>query len=406
MSLALIGAEYDFSFNKDLSYKNEGYVIGISSGGKVEYLSFKSENKNILNFFPKFEHSFLNSIINSKKKNNLNFQDHGIHKFKNTDGKIVDASIFTLRPLNTDSSITLYLFAVHTYSRTVDSVYEEYPEIIDVETIKKYYNGSNLVTANQNNVHYGIFNSPDESINSASERLLEEFYANLPCLRGKKVLDIGCGEGHGVITLASKHNCKSVTGITISDRQLNVCLEKSKNLHLKNIDFLLMNANEMSFQKESFDILYAMESIFHMDRIKVFNDSYKILSKGGVFALCDITVDSGILYMRNGSHLFLSVSKTIKLLERAGFENIKYIDWSKKVLPMSWSAIYGEVISLFAKIKKESLSNSESIDLLVSSSPRNSIFAQNNLLEYINEGDLFAKLKTEAGYGMFIAQKN
>ncbi len=62
-----------------------------------------------------------------------------------------------------------------------------------------------------------------------------------------KILDVGCGTGRHAIELSKRGY--NVTGIDLSENQLEKAREKAKNLHLK-INFLHLDARNLTFSRE------------------------------------------------------------------------------------------------------------------------------------------------------------
>lgn len=97
--------------------------------------------------------------------------------------------------------------------------------------------------------------------------------------KGLKILDVGCGTGRHSIELTKRGY--SVTGIDLSESQLLRAREKSSELGLK-IDFVKMDAREMSFQNEFDMAIMICEGAFPLMETDEMN--YEIL-KGGANAL-------------------------------------------------------------------------------------------------------------------------
>jgi 2-polyprenyl-3-methyl-5-hydroxy-6-metoxy-1,4-benzoquinol methylase len=75
-------------------------------------------------------------------------------------------------------------------------------------------------------------------------------------IRGKSVLELGCGEGH--LTQAVFYKARSVTGIDIS----NVALARAKLLDLPNARFESADLLQTSF--EGYDVIAAIECIYYL----------------------------------------------------------------------------------------------------------------------------------------------
>ena len=85
-----------------------------------------------------------------------------------------------------------------------------------------------------------------------------------------KVLDVGCGIGG-----TSRHLAKTfgsgtqVTGITLSPKQVERATELAKEQNLPNASFRVMNALEMEFPADTFDLVWACESRAHAGQEEV-----------------------------------------------------------------------------------------------------------------------------------------
>lgn len=102
-----------------------------------------------------------------------------------------------------------------------------------------------------------------------------------------KVLDVGCGFGGTSRYLAKKLGQKaSVTGITLSPKQVERGTELAKEQGTPNAQFTVMNALAMEFPDNSFDIVWACESGEHMPDKKAYIDEMmRVLKPGGTFVM-------------------------------------------------------------------------------------------------------------------------
>jgi MPBQ/MSBQ methyltransferase len=102
-----------------------------------------------------------------------------------------------------------------------------------------------------------------------------------------KVLDVGCGVGGTSRYLAKKLGSQaSVTGITLSPNQVKRATELAVEQNVDNAKFTVMNALEMEFEDNSFDIVWACESGEHMpDKEAYINEMMRVLKPGGKFVM-------------------------------------------------------------------------------------------------------------------------
>ncbi|KAK9824254.1 hypothetical protein WJX72_008953 [[Myrmecia] bisecta] len=102
---------------------------------------------------------------------------------------------------------------------------------------------------------------------------------------GLKCLDVGCGVGGPMRTIASVSGAH-VTGLTINQYQVDRCTHHNAKMGVSAIakavqgDFL-----NMPFEKETFDAAYAIEATCHASKLEdVFGEVYRVLKPGGFFA--------------------------------------------------------------------------------------------------------------------------
>ena len=95
------------------------------------------------------------------------------------------------------------------------------------------------------------FSSPNESLEDAQQNKINHIIKKLDLRPGQKVLDIGCGWGGMAFEIARQSQCE-VTGISLSENQINYCKKKAKELKKDNqVNFELCDYREIKqkFQK-------------------------------------------------------------------------------------------------------------------------------------------------------------
>ena len=99
-------------------------------------------------------------------------------------------------------------------------------------------------------------------------------------LQDKRVLELGCGTGWLTVIL-----CKlgaMVDGVDISDEQVKIA---GKRVTINNIenqaDFHVMSANSLDFPDETFDCVYGLSLLHHVDIRKCIPEVKRVLKKGG-----------------------------------------------------------------------------------------------------------------------------
>lgn len=88
--------------------------------------------------------------------------------------------------------------------------------------------------------------------------------ALLPDLKGKTVLDLGCGYGQNCIEFIEK-GAKSVVGIDISKKMLDIALEENKNEFVR---YIHMDMSEIEHLNQKFDFVYSSLAFHYVEDFK------------------------------------------------------------------------------------------------------------------------------------------
>lgn len=107
-------------------------------------------------------------------------------------------------------------------------------------------------------------------------------YANTlkSLIKGKRVLDYGCG--HGISTILIGEVCASVVGIDISDSGIARATEEAARRGAQNVEFHAMDAEQMSFDNDSFDVVCGMGILHHLHLEKSLQELARVLKPNGV----------------------------------------------------------------------------------------------------------------------------
>lgn len=167
-----------------------------------------------------------------------------------------------------------------------------------------------------------------------------------------KVLDVGCGVGGTSRYLAKNLGSGAdVTGITLSPNQVKRAQELAIEQGVPNAQFQVMNALEMEFADNTFDIVWACESGEHMpDKEAYINEMMRVLKPGGKFVMAtwcqrdDRTVpfdakderDLNFLYEEWTHPYFISIEKYAEIIDATGMMNkVTTADWVDETIA-SW----------------------------------------------------------------------
>jgi MPBQ/MSBQ methyltransferase len=180
---------------------------------------------------------------------------------------------------------------------------------------------------------------------------------------GAKVLDVGCGFGGTSRYLARKLGPSAqVEGITLSPKQVErgteMALEQGVDQQVK---FKVMDALNMTYADNSFDVVWACESGEHMpDKAAYINEMMRVLKPGGTFVMAcwcqrDETParpfdkrdkrDLRYLYEEWTHPYFISISDFAKLIDNTKVMNpVTTANWVKETIASWRHSVYVGIV--------------------------------------------------------------
>lgn len=152
-----------------------------------------------------------------------------------------------------------------------------------------------ITTAFGRHVHWGYWGASHradgsmEDFAAAAERMCERVCDAGAVGDGQRILDVGCGLGGTVASLNDRFSGVHLTGLNIDERQIARARREITARPGNHIDFTEGDACDMPFADASFDVVLALECIFHFaSRARFFREVQRVLRPGGRLALCDL----------------------------------------------------------------------------------------------------------------------
>ncbi|RCW44413.1 glycine/sarcosine N-methyltransferase [Halopolyspora algeriensis] len=162
-----------------------------------------------------------------------------------------------------------------------------------VHTARDYYNSEDADNFyyhvwGGNDIHVGLYQTPDEDIDAASRRTVERMASKVEITPETRILDIGAGYGGAARYLARTYGCK-VACLNLSE------VENRRNIEFNRAEGLdeLIEVRDGSFedipyQDNAFDIVWSQDAILHSgDRERVLEEATRVLKPSGEFVFTD-----------------------------------------------------------------------------------------------------------------------
>lgn len=134
-------------------------------------------------------------------------------------------------------------------------------------------------------LNIGYWKGVEDSVEVAQINLIETLVGFFSKIEGT-VLDVACGKGASTKFLTKYFEPNCITGINISEAQLQICRAVAPECNFK-----LMNATKLDFADASFDNVLCMEAAQHFrTRSRFLEEAYRVLTPGGRLAMHDIVL--------------------------------------------------------------------------------------------------------------------
>ena len=141
---------------------------------------------------------------------------------------------------------------------------------------------------------------------------LKKNYFNL--LKKKKILECCCGDGN--ISLELSKYSERVIGIDFSKISIEIAKEKSKKN--KKIKFFVMDVHNLKFSKNSFDVIFCVNSLLYLDLDKFITQINFVLNPQGKLIIVE-TLSNNIIF------------KTYRFLKNIFTNNLDLRKFSKQI---------------------------------------------------------------------------
>ncbi|NQY08053.1 MAG: methyltransferase domain-containing protein [Flavobacteriales bacterium] len=188
-------------------------------------------------------------------------------------------------------------------------------------------------------------------------------------LKGKKILDLGCGLGGPACFLAESHGAR-VTGIDIESNLIRLSKERAAYKGVEDkANFILVEPGNLNFPNEEFDYVMSIGGLTQIeDKGQTYKEILRVLKNGGCFTSyewlkspAEISQDMLYFFEVEGlTYSLQSIEEQRKALGEMGFEQIEQTNastWYKKKAREEYENIQGalnkKVIEIMGQAKTE-----------------------------------------------------
>ncbi len=144
---------------------------------------------------------------------------------------------------------------------------------------------------NNRSMNYGYWDAKAKNRNESLYRLYDRINEELQVKESDHILDAGCGFGEASFWFA-RNTGAHVTGITLPSSQVTGATELAKKYNLDSqVDFKQMDYTQTTFPDNTFDHVYAIETICHLyDKTPFYKEALRILKPGGKLVVYEYVI--------------------------------------------------------------------------------------------------------------------
>jgi cyclopropane fatty-acyl-phospholipid synthase-like methyltransferase len=172
-------------------------------------------------------------------------------------------------------------------------------------------------------VNMGYWSNGAKSAREAQEQFVRELASRASGLKGKRVLDAGCGLGGPATILACDYGA-TVDGVNIVEQQVRWAHRFADGNGVRNqVRVHLASAMDLPFSDASFDFVFCLEAAHcFVDKLRFLRECHRVLRNGGTMLFADIVGTSHLPIVNFQPALKLNLvtaSDWSKMFAAAGF---------------------------------------------------------------------------------------
>lgn len=189
-------------------------------------------------------------------------------------------------------------------------------------------------------LHYPMYRSEGESFLDSQTNLTDYCMSLLPSVKGKILLEVGCGNGVQANYIYEKYTPHHLKAIDLNPGNIEIARKEAEKKGAKRVEFSVDDAHFLdTVEDNSVDFLINIESAFHYpEKAAFFKQIHRVLKPGGSFVIADILTTK-----RKGSRMKNSWKKRMSYhhwplesykseLPEADFQELRFSDITPDVI--------------------------------------------------------------------------
>jgi ubiquinone/menaquinone biosynthesis C-methylase UbiE len=214
--------------------------------------------------------------------------------------------------------------------------------------------------------------------------MMKDLEKRIESISGKRVLDVACGRGEFIGFIKNFNGVEEIVAIDTAAGSAKVIADQYPN---DTIEVLQMNAEEMDFSDNSFDVVCISNSLHHLPQPqKVLAEMLRVLRPGGTL-VCNEMLNGqweparmshvylhhfwAVLDRERGMHHDPTLSRDaiLQQLKSAGLQNMEVTDYTWPVEKAQDPGLINNLLGMFER-GKERIQASPSREFLVAEQQR------------------------------------
>ncbi|MER8260690.1 SAM-dependent methyltransferase [Streptomyces albidoflavus] len=159
-----------------------------------------------------------------------------------------------------------------------------------VRRLYEVYDYNNLMTDRSAYINLGYWKSGCDTLDEASEALVDLLAERADLRAGDEILDVGFGYGDQDFRWLKTRDFARLTGVNVTPSHVRWATDRARKEGVADkLEFHEGSATDLRYPAASFHKVLALESAFHfVHRTDFFQQAHRVLRPGGTLALIDV----------------------------------------------------------------------------------------------------------------------